>query len=104
MNNAIDRVSAIVDAKLDLLIHIKKVNPKFYEEFVRYFLQDRLTFVGFEKDLTTALERVAGIMVYRHPDNSIWVKYKLKGGGSSYETFDAYEGAFRFAIGLLHIK
>lgn len=102
----VDKIAAVVDSKLDMLVHIKNINQAFFNEFTREFLTDRLTFIGFEQDLVRALQAVANIVVYReeHDLGTVWVKHKLRNGTYSDEPFDSYEGAFRFAVGLLHIK
>lgn len=101
---ALCEVAEPMDYKLDVLVHIQDINEYFYREFVREFLTDRLTLVGFEKDLVRALEAIAGITVYRDDKHDIWVQHKLKGGGSVNDPFVDYESALHFAIGLLHIK
>lgn len=103
MNTSVDRVAAVIDSKLSMLGYIKDVNSTFYNEFVREFLTDRLTFIGFERDLVNALEAVAGIRIYRKED-TIFIQYKLRNGAKCIETVDSYEAAFRFAMGLLHIR
>lgn len=103
MRDVVSRAVNQIDSKFNLLNLIRERNPSFYNEFVREFLTDPLTFVGFEKDLVEALQAVSAIMVYRDED-SIWVRYKLSGGGVLDEKFPDYESAFEFAIGLLHIK
>lgn len=94
-----------MDFKLELLAHIKDVNPAFYNEFVREFLTDRLTLTGFEKDLVRALSAIADITVYITEDDitTVWVKHKSKRNEWD-EPHDSYESALRFAVGLLHIK
>jgi hypothetical protein len=97
MKNPVDKIASPLDAKLQLLNHIKDVNPSFYNEFVREFLTDRLTFVGLEKELVNALHSVSGITVSRDEDK-IFISYK-----NTMEKFDSYEDALKFAVGLLYV-
>jgi hypothetical protein len=102
---AVDKVAQPMDGKLGLLVHIKDVNPAFYNEFVREFLTDRLTLTNLERDLVRALSAIAGITVYVTVDDlsTVWVKYKSVHREWD-EPHDSYESALRFAVGLLHVK
>jgi hypothetical protein len=98
MKNPVDTIASQLDAKLELLNHIKNVNSAFYNEFVREFLSDPLTFAGLEKELINALHSIGGITISRK-DDKLFVEYK-----TVKEPFDSYEDALKFAVATLYIR
>ena len=104
MKNPIDRISASLDAKRELLAHIKDVNTPFYNELIREHLTDRLTFTNFERDLARGLAAIGiTIFIKEHDQNNVFITYKLKTTEVE-EIFPDYEAALKFAIGLLNVK
>lgn len=96
------KVARELDAKRDLLLLIKAINPAFYNEFVREFFTDPLTYIGFEKDLFKALAAVKGITIAAQDprdseDNGVILMY-----ADVIVEFDCYEDAIVHAIRLLH--
>lgn len=102
MNSPTQNLALHADAAKDILIAIKSNNERFYNEFVREFLTDRLTFTNFERDLVNALHTIAGITIFRSEIdlrddvNKIHVKH-----GKIIDSFDDFESAFNFAIAIL---
>lgn len=102
MNNSISKVASGLDAKRDLLLHIKSDHPEFYIRLIGY-LKDKHTFSDLEHALVNALATV-GITVYLKGDLSLHLEHKTSSGTIIHENFDDYEAALHFAIGLLHTK
>jgi hypothetical protein len=101
--NPIDKIASLLDARRELLNHIKDVNLGFYNEMMREFISDRLTLTNFERELLNALTSISEITLFLNND-VIKVSHKTKGGTVITEEFEDFETALKFAIGLLHIK
>ena len=92
-----------LDARRDLLLHISRINPDFYNRFYNGHLKDKVTYSDFERALFEALASI-GIVFVIDEGLTIRIDYKTRSGSSIIETFQDYESALQFAIALLNIK
>lgn len=51
----------------DFLKELRNTAPDFHDSMVKEFLQDKLMFTTFEKDLAEALHKIVGITISRNP-------------------------------------
>lgn len=91
-----------LDARRDLLLHLKQSNPEFFNRLYAK-LKDKLTYSDFDKALVETLAST-GITIMLDEELTLMIEYRTKSGNTILEVFQDFESALQFAIALLKIR
>lgn len=103
MNYGVITVGVDLDARREMLLHIKRINPQFFQRLYNEFLKDKITYSDLELALFNALASV-GITLIIQDDLSLMIDYRTTSGNTVLEKLSDYETALQFAFGLLRLK
>lgn len=102
MKPYITTVAIDLDARRDLLIHIRTINPGFFDLLYNKHLKDKLVYSDFDKALLEALASFG--ITFLINDLTIFLEYKTNAGFELLDKFDDYDSALQFAIALLKVR